>query len=118
LLADEADRDEVARQVVRVVLGDLGKRDETRRQPEQQRVAVRRRGALGLSSFAAYLWRGLFTAETLSYLAILAPLYGGALFLGGWAFARTKGASYRPLTYVLVAFAALSSMPIFDGLLR
>jgi len=75
-------------------------------------------GLLGLSSFAAYFWRGLFTAETLSYLAVLAPLYGGTLFLGGWAFARTKGASYRPVTYVLVAFAALSSMPIFDGLLR
>ena len=48
LLADEADRDEVANQVVGVVLGDLRQRDEARRQPEQQRVAVRRRGARDL----------------------------------------------------------------------
>jgi uncharacterized membrane protein YfcA len=75
-------------------------------------------GLLGLSSFAAYLWRDLFSVDTLFYLALLGPLYGGALYLGGWAFARTAGASYRPLTYVLVAFAALSSMPIFDGMLR
>lgn len=75
-------------------------------------------GLLGVSSFAAYLWRGLYSTETLSYLALLAPLYGAALFLGGRAFARTKGANYRRLTYALVAFAALSSMPVFDGMLR
>lgn len=75
-------------------------------------------GLLGLSSFASYFLGDIFSIETLSYLAILGPLYGIALYLGGWAFARTQGASYRPLTYALVAFAALSSMPIFDGLMR
>jgi uncharacterized protein len=75
-------------------------------------------GLLSLSSFASYLWMDLYSADTLSYLVILAPLYGAALFLGSYAFARTKGASYRPLTYALVAFAAVSSMPIFDVLLR
>lgn len=75
-------------------------------------------GLLGLSSFAAYFWRGLYSNDTFSYLAVLAPLYGAALFTGGWAFARAKGQNYRILTYLLVAFAALSSMPVFDGMLR
>ena len=48
LLADKADRDEVANEIVRIVLGDLRQRDEARRQREQQRVAVRRRGARDL----------------------------------------------------------------------
>jgi len=73
---------------------------------------------LGLSSFAAYFWKDLYSVDALFYLALLGPLYGAALFLGGWTFARTAGANYRPLTYVLVAFAALSSMPVFDAFLR
>ncbi len=40
LLADEADGDEVAHQVVGIILGDLGQRDEARRLREQQRVSI------------------------------------------------------------------------------
>ena len=43
LLAHEADRDEVPHQVVRIVLRDLGQRDEARRQRKEERVTVGRR---------------------------------------------------------------------------
>lgn len=75
-------------------------------------------GILGLSSFTAYFWNGLFTMAVLKFVLVLVPLYAGSLFCGGWLFRRTDGANYRPLAYVLVAFAAFSSMPVFDDLLR
>lgn len=73
---------------------------------------------LGVSTFAAYFWNGFYTADGLTFILVLAPIYAVALFLGSKIFARTKGANYRPLVYALVAFTALSSMPIFDGILR
>lgn len=75
-------------------------------------------GVLGISSFAAYFWYGFYTADGLTLILVLAPIYAAALFLGSKIFAYTSGANYRPLVYALVAFAALSSMPIFDGILR
>ena len=48
LLADEADGDEIADEIVRVILGDLRQRDEARRQRKQKRVAVVGRGARDL----------------------------------------------------------------------
>lgn len=75
-------------------------------------------GILGLSSSVAYFFAGLFTFEVLKDLVFVAPLYAGALLTGGWMFRRTNGANYRPLAYVLVAVAAVSSMPAFDELLR
>lgn len=75
-------------------------------------------GILGVMSFVAYFWHGLYSADVLVWLAVLVPIYAGALFAGGWAFKRTGGANYRPLTCALVAVAALSSMPVFDAWLR
>ena len=75
-------------------------------------------GFLALSSFAAYFWNGFYTLDGLTLILILGPLYATALFLGSKIFARTSGANYRPLAYVLVALAALSSMPFLDGILR
>jgi uncharacterized protein len=75
-------------------------------------------GCLAFSTFAAYFWNGFYTSDGLRLILLLAPIYAAALFLGGKIFARTKGANYRPLAYALVAFSALSSMPLFDGILR
>jgi hypothetical protein len=75
-------------------------------------------GILGLSSFAAYFWYGLYSAEGAWLLVLFVPLYAGALFVGGRLFVRTQGANFRPLMYALIAFAALSSMPVFDQWLR
>lgn len=73
---------------------------------------------LGLSSFAAYFWYGFYTADGLTLILVLAPIYAAALFLGSRIFAYSQGANYRPIVYGLVAFAALSSMPAFDGIFR
>jgi uncharacterized membrane protein YfcA len=75
-------------------------------------------GLLSLSSFAAYFWNGLFTRESLTLAVAIGPVYAVSLFLGGRFFGKTAGANYRPVVYALIALAALSSMPVFDGFLR
>jgi uncharacterized protein len=75
-------------------------------------------GVVSLSSFIAYFWNGLFTLDVLKLILVHAPLYAGALFLGSRVFRHTKGANYRPVVYALIALAALTSMPVFDGILR
>jgi hypothetical protein len=46
------------------------------------------------------------------------PVYAVSLFLGGRFFGRTAGANFRAIVYALIALAAVSSMPAFDGWLR
>lgn len=75
-------------------------------------------GIVGVASFAAYFWYGFYSADVLPWLMVMVPLYAGSLFAGGWTFKHTGGANFRPITYALIAFAALSSMPAFDGVLR
>ena len=48
----------------------------------------------------------------------MAPAYGLALYAGARIFGRTAGAGYRPLAYAAIALAAITSLPLFDGLLR
>jgi uncharacterized membrane protein YfcA len=71
-----------------------------------------------LASFTAYWVNGLFTGEVLRLSLAVAPAFGLALFVGGRIFGRTAGAGYRPLAYAAVALAAITSLPLFDGLLR
>jgi uncharacterized membrane protein YfcA len=69
-------------------------------------------------SFAAYLWYGFFTADALRLIVVVAPVYALALFGGARLFKLSGGVAYRPITYAIIAFAAVSSMPAFDGLFR
>jgi hypothetical protein len=71
-----------------------------------------------VSSFTAYLINGFFTAEVLHLVLTVAPAFAAALYAGSHVFGRTAGAGYRPFAYVVVALAALLSMPALDGLLR
>jgi uncharacterized membrane protein YfcA len=71
-----------------------------------------------LSTFAAYLSRGLFTAEVLRLSVGVAPVYALAMFVGSRLFHRLGGAGYRPLAYGVVVLAAITSMPLFDGIWR
>ena len=71
-----------------------------------------------LASFTAYLVNGLFTPAVLRLGVAIAPVYGLALYVGSHVFGRSAGAGYRPLAYVTVAAAAITSLPLFDGLLR
>ncbi|MCB1488804.1 MAG: sulfite exporter TauE/SafE family protein [Bauldia sp.] len=73
---------------------------------------------ISLSSLAAYVWNGLYTGEVVDLFLVLAPGYAIALLIGAKVFRRTAGAAYRPFVYVVIAIAALTSMPLFDGVLR
>ena len=72
---------------------------------------------ISLSSFAAYLWNGLYSSEVIDLFLLLAPVYAIALGIGALVFRRTAGAAYRPFAYAVIALAVLTSMPVFDGLL-
>lgn len=69
------------------------------------------------SSFAAYVWHGLYTWEVGRLVLLFVPVYAAALFIGAALFRRAGGA-YRSLVYALIALAAITSMPVFDGVLR
>ena len=71
-----------------------------------------------IASFTAYLVNGFFTAEVLHLVIAVAPAYALALYAGSHIFGRTAGAGYRPIAYIAVALAAITSLPAFDGLLR
>ena len=71
-----------------------------------------------VTSFTAYWMNGFFTAEVLHLVLAVAPAYALALYVGSHIFGRTAGAGYRPLAYAAVALAAITSLPLFDGLLR
>jgi uncharacterized protein len=73
---------------------------------------------ISLSSAAAYLWNGLFTAEIAWLIAVLTPTYAMALYAGSHVFGRYTGRGYRPLAYVVIALAAITSVPALDAILR
>jgi uncharacterized membrane protein YfcA len=70
------------------------------------------------SSFAAYLWHGFFTADALWLMLLVTPAFAVALFAGARLFRISQGAAYRPVAYAVIALAAVTSMPVFDGVLR
>ena len=51
-------------------------------------------------------------------MVLVTPVYALALFLGARFFRISKGAAYRPLAYAIIALAAVTSMPVFDGVFR
>lgn len=73
---------------------------------------------ISLSSFAAYFWNGLFTRDVADLFILLGPVYAIGLLVGARIFRRTKGAAYRPVAYAIIALAAVTSAPLFDGFFR
>ncbi|MCT8971731.1 sulfite exporter TauE/SafE family protein [Microbaculum marinisediminis] len=71
-----------------------------------------------MSSFVAYAWNGFFTMETLTVIAVFAPVYALALFLGARLFGRAPERYYRRIAYAVIALAAITSIPALDELLR
>ena len=71
-----------------------------------------------VGTFAAYALHGFFTADVARLLVVAAPVYGLAIFLGARGFGKARPALYRKAAYVLIALAALISMPALDILLR
>jgi hypothetical protein len=73
---------------------------------------------ISIASFAAYFWNGLFTADVGILVVVVAPAYALALFVGARLFHRTSGGGYRLVAYVVIALAAVTTIPIFDAAYR
>jgi len=73
---------------------------------------------LGMTLLANYSWHGLMTANPIALAVLLWPAYIVALAVGARGFRGATDQSYRRVAYVIVALAALTSMPVFDRLLH
>ena len=73
---------------------------------------------LGMTLLANYIWHGLMTARPIALAALLWPVYILALAAGAWWFRGASDVGYRRIAYVIVAAAALVSLPVFDSILH
>ena len=71
---------------------------------------------LGISLLANYAWRGLMTPHPIALALMLWPIYLVALAIGAYWFKGSSTAQYRRVAYVIVALAALISLPVVDKL--
>jgi hypothetical protein len=67
---------------------------------------------------AAYLAGGLLTTSLLAVALFVGPLYGAGLFLGSRAFGLAPEPVFRRVCLALIALAAVTSLPVLDGVLR
>jgi hypothetical protein len=68
--------------------------------------------------FVTYSARGLLLAQVITLALVLGPVQILALYAGTRFFHLASAETYRRIAYLIVATAALVSMPVFDGLLR
>jgi uncharacterized membrane protein YfcA len=73
---------------------------------------------LGLTLMANYAWHGLMTAQPIALAVLLWPGYIVALVVGTRWFRGASESGYRRIAYVIVALAALASLPVFDKFLH
>jgi uncharacterized membrane protein YfcA len=66
-------------------------------------------------SFAA---AGLLTGPVIGLALVTGPAYGLSLWIGARMFGIASEATFRRICYVLIAIAAVVSMPVLDGMLR
>lgn len=69
-------------------------------------------------NIVAYMVGGLFSREILALALLTAPAYAAGLFVGSHMFGMTSERTFRAICYSLIAFAALVSLPVLDGVLR
>ena len=72
--------------------------------------------AQGFLSLIAYTWSGLLTGETIMIALLLGLPFAAAMAAGVYSFHGSSDALYRRVTYLIIAFAGLASMPVFDTL--
>ena len=75
-------------------------------------------GVFACALFVTYVARGLLPAHVVTLALLLGPPQVLALHLGTRLFHRASAQSYRRAAYVIVAMAALASMPVLDQFLR
>jgi uncharacterized membrane protein YfcA len=68
--------------------------------------------------FVTYVVRGLLPAHTVVLALLLGPMQILGLRLGSRLFDFASADMYRRMAYLIVATAALASMPVFDNIMR
>jgi uncharacterized membrane protein YfcA len=68
--------------------------------------------------FVTYIARGLLPSHVIVLALLLGPVQLIALRVGSRLFGRASADTYRRIAYLIVATAALASMPVLDGFLR
>ncbi|MBO9426106.1 sulfite exporter TauE/SafE family protein [Labrenzia sp. R4_1] len=71
-----------------------------------------------IGTFVAYILNGFFTVEVARLLVLAIPVYGIALYLGSKGFTGSNQRTYRWIANLLIAIAAITSLPLLDPLLR
>jgi len=66
----------------------------------------------------SYTVQGVFDEKNIALALIVGPAFGIALWIGTFFFHGASDRLYRNVAYIIVALAALVSLPLFDGLLR
>jgi hypothetical protein len=72
---------------------------------------------LGITLIINYALRGLMTAQPIALGVLLWPAYIVALAIGAYWFKGASTSQYRRVAYVIVALAALVSLPVLDKIL-
>jgi uncharacterized membrane protein YfcA len=65
-----------------------------------------------------YLIGGVLTTAVVGLVVLTGPAFGVGLWLGSQMFGLASEEAFRRACYVLIALAALISLPLFDGVLR
>jgi uncharacterized membrane protein YfcA len=72
----------------------------------------------GLVTCISYLVQGLFSAELIVLSVLLGIPFFVAMALGAYFFHGASEALYRRIAYLIIAVAAIVSLPLLDPLLR
>jgi uncharacterized protein len=73
---------------------------------------------VGLMLVVSYTWHGLMQPEPIALGTLLWPVYILALVCGARWFHGAADQHYRRIAYVIVALAAITSLPVFDHILH
>jgi uncharacterized membrane protein YfcA len=65
-----------------------------------------------------YGWKGLLTPDGIALAILLAPAFFVAMACGSYFFHGASDTLYRRIAYAIIGFAAVFSLPLFDGILR
>ena len=72
----------------------------------------------GVVLVAVYAIEGLFTAQALALSLLLGIFYLGGVGLGSYFFRSASDRLYRRIAYLIIALAALLSLPVLDPIMR
>ncbi|WP_454848980.1 sulfite exporter TauE/SafE family protein [Rhizobium binxianense] len=69
-------------------------------------------------SFVSYYFGGLFVQAVFALTIVTLPAYAVGLYAGSKLFGLARESTFRIACYLMIAAAAISGMPILDGILR